>query len=979
MAQDHAPGKAVSLGGYDFPVTRRVGATIKNVAEVVRFGGLETGEESSPFAVVTEQLTFRLRHYFPDDVVKGSPPILLVPPLMLAAEVWDVSPSSSAVQSLHREGLDVWVVDFGDPKYESGGSERTLSDHVVAVSLAIDQVTSIVKSDLTLAGYSQGGMFSYQTAAFRRGKGINSIVTFGSPVDARAPLPFPISPEIAMRAAEGLVESGLLKYINLPSWASRTGFKLLSPAKTVQSQVKFLLALHDREALLPRERQRRFLENDGFTAWSGPAIAELLELFVTHNRMLEGGFSIEDQMVTLADIDVPILTFVGSTDTIGHPDSVRAINRAAPRADVYEMTLRAGHFGLVVGSTANNRTWPSVAAWVKWRVGGQPLPEDIIPADQVEQKPMMSATASAAIAVQTAEFGVGASLLAIGSAKRAVRVARGLLSSAPVQLPRLARLELLDQVTPMSLGLILDEQARKSPTNTAFLFEDRAHRQGDVKVRVDSVVKGLISVGIRQGDRVGVLMRTRPSAFTVVAALSRLGATAVMLRPDSELVREAELGQITWVISDPEHADGVDELTGVTWCVLGGGADSRELRPGVVDMERIDPDAVELPAWYHPNPHRAGDVAFILFTGRGATIRAARITNRRWAMSALGTASAANLKPGDTVYCTTPIHHSSALLMSIGGAIAGNARFAMSSDDEPATFWDEVRRYGVTHVAYTWTSLRAVTLAPPNPAEKHHPIRMFMGSGMPRNLWKRVAERFPTSQILEFYASAEGEAILANVKGKPLGSMGWPVPGTSEVRIAAFDLEARSLELGADGLGREAEPDQIGLLLAKVNPADAMTGIPMRSVFEAGDAWRSTGDLFRKDGNGNFWHHESVSALIPTEQGIVAPSEVSRELATIPAIDQCITFSVKHDGVSQLISAVTLRPDSDLTGKELNLSLDKLPSSHHPAYVQVVESIPVTTWHRPISTGLQKAGIPKPTKKRRVWRLDSDALSYEEL
>ena len=413
--------------------------------------------------------------------------------------------------------------------------------------------------------------------------------------------------------------------------------------------------------------------------------------------------------------------------------------------------------------------------------------------------------------------------------------------------------------------------------------------------------------------------------------------------------------------------------------MLGGGADRRELHPGVVDLERIDPTDVELPAWYRPNPHRAGDVAFILFTGRGPDIKAARITNRRWAMSALGTASAAALKPGDTVYCTTPIHHSSALLMSIGGAIAGNARFAMATADDPDTFWGEARRYGATHVAYTWTALRAITLAAPNPGEQHHPIRMFMGSGMPRNLWCRVAERFPTAQVLEFYASAEGEAILANVKGQPIGSMGWPVPGTSEVRIAAFDLDTRSLDLDPDGLCRKAATNDVGLLLAKVNSADAMTGIPMRSVFEAGDAWRSTGDLFRKDEHGNFWHHESVSALIETARGIVSPTEVSRELSAIPAVDLCVTFGVGHEGARRIVSAVTVRPGGEILTADLNLALDDLPGSHHPGHVQVVQSIPVTTWHRPISAGLQKAGIPKPTKKRRVWRLDPKSNFYEEL
>ncbi len=952
-------------------------ATAKNVAEVVRYGGLDTGEEPSPYTIVSEQLTFRLRHYFADDILDLAAPVVLIPPLMLAADVWDVSPSSSAAQSLHRAGLDVWVVDFGDPKYETGGFERTLTDHVLAVSTAIDQVLEATGRDIILAGYSQGGMFAYQAAAFRRGKGIDSIVTFGSPVDARAPLPFPISPDIAARATEGLIESGLLRHINLPGWASRTGFKLLSPAKTLQSQTKFLLALHDRESLLPRERQRRFLERDGFTAWSGPAIAELLELFVAHNRMLEGGFSIEDQMVSLADIDVPILTFVGSTDTIGHPDSVRAIGRAAPRAEIYEMTLHAGHFGLVVGSTANNKTWPTVAAWTKWRTAGGNFPAGVLPAAAVEDKSRIHPSVGAAAAVQAVELGVGATLLAVDSAKRAAGVARGLLSSAPAQLPRLARIELLDQHTPISLGLLLDEMATRSPANTAFLFEDRAHRQAEVRHRVNSVVKGLISVGIRQGDRVGVLMRTRPSAFVLIAALSRLGATSVMLRPDSELEREATLGAITWVVSDPDNVGGADKLPGVTWCVLGGGQDPREMPPNVLDMERINPDDVPLPAWYRANPHRAGDTAFILFSGRGDGLKAITISNRRWAMSALGTATAAGLKPGDTVYCTTPIFHSSAILMSIGGAIAGNARFALARDDEPQTFWDEVRRYGVTHVSYTWTSLRTVALGPLNAAESSAPIRTFMGSGMPRSLWHRVEERFPNARVLEFYASAEGDAILANVKGKPVGSMGWPVPGTARVRIAAYNSETRSMRTGPNGLGYEAVRGEVGLLMSKVNPADAMTGIPMRSVFEPGDAWRSTGDLFSKDEQGNFWQYESVGSLLTTPRGVVAPSAVSREIATIPAVDQAVTYAVGKN--REIVTAVTLQTGGLPTGIELYQALDRLPESHHPAYIVLVKSLPTTTWHRLVSTGLQRSGIPKPSKQRRVWRLAPDTKTYEEL
>ncbi len=167
-----------------------------------------------------------------------------------------------------------------------------------------------------------------------------------------------------------------------------------------------------------------------------------------------------------------------------------------------------------------------------------------------------------------------------------------------------------------------------------------------------------------------------------------------------------------------------------------------------------------------------------------------RITNRRWALSAFGTASSAALSGADTVYSVTPLYHPSGLMMSVGGAIAGDARLAMATHFDPATFWEEARRYGVTVASYTWTLLHELVEAPPKPGERHHPLRLFIGSGMPRGLWRRVQERFKPARVLEFYASTEAGAILVNLSGAKEGAMGRPLPGSAEVRIAAYDLEA---------------------------------------------------------------------------------------------------------------------------------------------------------------------------------------------
>ncbi len=951
-----------------------MGAVAQNAFEVARFGGLETDEQPSPFEVTAERPVYRLRHYYADDPVGA--PILLVPPMMLAADVYDVSPGSSAVTVLHENGADPWVVDFGAPEHEEGGLERNLADHVVAVSDAVDRVREATGRDVHLGGYSQGGMFCYQAAAYRRGEGIDSVVAFGSPVDTRVALPLGISEEVAESAA-GIL-AGVFGRTAVPAWMSRTGFRLLDPVKSLRQQVEFILQLHDREALLPRERQRRFLMGEGWVAWPGPAVADFMRQFIAHNRMLQGGFVIEDRTVTLADIDRPVLTVVGTVDEIAPAAGVRAITRAAPRAEVYELALPAGHFGLVVGSAATKTTWPAVAAWTRWRSAEGELPEIVRRVDADEQEfdsPGVGTRLGVGLELAAGVGGGFARSLA-GAASRAIGGARVLAEEVTGQLPRLARLGRLEPHTRVSLGLLLDEQAGRTPAGDFFLFEDRAYSHEAAKNRIDAVVRGLVSVGVHQGEHVGVLMSTRPSGLSVVAALNRLGAVAVLMRPDGPVAREAELGQVTRIIADPELAARAVEAGAPEVLVLGGGGEERDLGGEVIDMERIDPDQVQLPAWYRPNPGRASDLAFILFTGEGERTRANRLTNGRWALSAFATASAAALSSDDTVYAVTPIYHPSGLLMSIGGAIAGGARVAIARDFEPATFWEEVRRYGITVASYTWTMLDEIATAPEDPAEHHHPVRLFIGAGMPRGLWRRVSRRFFPATVLEFYASTEGEAILVNVSGDKPGCKGRPLPGSADVRLAAYEAEAGRLRERPDGFAIECGTGEVGMLLTRLRGVVATSESPLRGVFEPDDAWLSTGDLFRTDEDGDLWLVDHAAALIRTEHGHLGAFPILDALGDLDAIDLAVVYGVPaaKSGFELAVAAVSLRRGRELDSESLTTALSVLEKAERPDIVHVVDEIPVTTWYRPSATELRAAGVPSGDA---VWRLRGERYVAE--
>src|ERR1700741_1139796 len=580
--------QSVGGGGVDLnflevtrPVERLV-ATAQNGLEVLRLGGLETGNSPSPSQVVESVPMYKLRRYFPPDSRPGhpqaGPPVLLVHPMMMSANMWDVTRDDGAVGILHAAGLDPWVIDFGSPDQVEGGMRRNLADHIIALSEAIDLTAEITGQDVHLAGYSQGGMFCYQAAAYRRSKSIASIVTFGSPVDTLAALPMGLPPNLAPGIANFMADH-VFNRLDIPGWLARTGFQMLDPLKTAKARVDFVRQLHDREALLPREAQRRFLESEGWIAWSGPAISELLKQFIAHNRMMTGGFAINGQLVTLTDITCPVLAFIGEVDDIGQPAAVRGIRRAAPNAEVYECTIRTGHFGLVVGSKAAHQSWPTVAEWVQWLSTGGDKPDSIdLMADQPAGHTDSGVAFSSRLAHGIGEVSEAAVGLVRGAAGAGVPANKSMRTPAVETartLPRLARLGQINDHTRISLGRIIDEQAHDAPQGEFLLFDGSVHTYEAVNRRINNVVRGLIDVGVRQGDRVGVLMETRPSALVAIAALSRLGALAGWTPPDVDLAPAARLGAVSEMIADPSHLEAARRLDRRV-LVLGGG-ESRDL------------------------------------------------------------------------------------------------------------------------------------------------------------------------------------------------------------------------------------------------------------------------------------------------------------------------------------------------------------------------------------------------------------------
>lgn len=804
-------------------MARRLGRlrdAARNAAELLRNGRLGAPYHA-PFEVVAHDRTHRLRRYraSPDGALAGvADPLLLVPPLMVSSEVYDVSPELSAVAWLAGLGIDVWLVDFGAPEREEGGLARTLEDHVLAVDASVERVRAVAGRPVHLGGYSQGGMFCYQAAAYRQGRDLASLVTFGSPVDVRRMLPVRVADPVVDRVLRWVragIDAPLEGLEGLPGTLTSTGFKVFAARKELQQIGTFFRTLHDRDALARREPARRFLGGEGFVAWPGPAFKEFVDELVVRNRLTRGGLVIGGRTVSLADLKLPVLYFVGLRDEMARPASVRALRKAAPEAELYEATVRAGHFGIVVGSKALAETWPTVAEWIAWRAGAGERPAKLAEPRARRRKPK-PADSDASGLYELSIHALDGLWHRLGAA---TTEAAGLLHALRWELPRLSRLESLADGDRVSMGRALAEQAAAIPDETFFLWGGRAFSWGEVHARIDRAVDVLAADGVRAGDSVGLAMGPHPDHLAALVALGRLGAVAVVTPPDGEPPRP-----------------------------------------------RIDAEALfrrEAPRAAVPrDERRAVDPAFVLegipsATGDGRRERVA-VTNRRWATSGLVTAAACQLTPDDALLCALPLHHPLALLVAGGGAVVGGCRlaFAAGADD----FWDEARRAGATVAVYDGPLLRAIAALPRRPGEDRHPVRLLVGSGADAPTWEAVRARFGRVRILEFHATAGGAAVLANLDGRKPGAVGRPFPGSAWVDLVRVDEAGEPVRTRA-GRAVRAAVDEPGVLVARVEAGRALgaddadaAGMPVaEDLFAPGDRWLVTGDRLLRDADGDWW------------------------------------------------------------------------------------------------------------------------------
>ena len=171
------------------------------------------------------------------------------------------------------------------------------------------------------------------------------------------------------------------------------------------------------------------------------------------------------------------------------------------------------------------------------------------------------------------------------------------------------------------------------------------------------------------------------------------------------------------------------------------------------------------------------------------------------------------------------------------------------------------------------------------------------------------------------------------------------------------------------------------MLLARTRREVSTSVLPLRGVFTRDDAWIATGDLFRRDREGDFWRVDNALEVASTADGPAYTVPIRDALGDLPSVDLAVAYAVRPEGAEHdlAVAALTLKTGRELEARDIAAALASLEPHARPAIVHVVDEIPVTTWYRPITGRLREQGIPQPDPDRQIWCLDDSGERYRPL
>jgi fatty-acyl-CoA synthase len=502
------------------------------------------------------------------------------------------------------------------------------------------------------------------------------------------------------------------------------------------------------------------------------------------------------------------------------------------------------------------------------------------------------------------------------------------------------------------IGSWVRRRAFVDGARVAFVEGTREVTYAEFDEATNRLGRGLIDLGVRRGDRIGVLLANSVAFMEVTFAAARLGAIVVpvnfrlqgpevgflladagadvLVHHDSFPAARAALAEPgvrvrhRLVVAAPGQATAAladGELSYLD--VLASGA------PDPLDMDVDERDA-------HAIMYTSGT------TGRpkGAVLTHANaVANAR-----NGLLQGRGVRPGDVTVTAAPMFHIGGLgVHSLPFVYVGGTNVILSAFDPPA-FLAAVAEHGATVQFLVPAMWAALTRVPDFDRFDLSALDMAVSGGAPTPL--PVIEFFNARGITfqEGFGMTETAPSVSvldadHIKEK-LGSIGRPLPGVETRVVDAADRDVATGTVGE--LVVRGDNVFAGYWMLPDATADAFRG-----------GWFHTGDLARVDDEGYITLVDRKKDMIITGGENVYPVEVEQVVVRHPAVREAAVFGVADERWGEtVVAAVAL--DGTATAAELIAHCRRrLAHFKCPTRIVIVDELPRNATGKVLKTALR--------------------------
>lgn len=449
---------------------------------------------------------------------------------------------------------------------------------------------------------------------------------------------------------------------------------------------------------------------------------------------------------------------------------------------------------------------------------------------------------------------------------------------------------------------ILEQTSKENPRKTAILIDDTKVTYQEIEERANQCAHGLLSLDIKKGETVGILMPNAPEFVYAYFGILKTGATVVPMNPalsGDELAYMMSDAKVQAVFTIPPFRGVFDHLA----------PRLDQFKHLIVTGDEQPPSALHFKSLLNAKATTSPKVrvnsdatAVCIYTsGTTGSPKGALLTHRNLLSNAHSVLQVFPASSTDVFTCVLPLFHAYSATACLLAPFGFGAGIAMSDSFSPRKCLQMIQDHKVT-VFLGVPAMYAVLGQMKNAADYDlSSLRFCVSGGAP--LSPEILARFEEIYSVTIY-EGDGPTECSPVTSvnpiggkRKIGSIGLPIPNV-EMKIV-------------DENDRDLPPEQVGEIVVRgPNVMKGYLNQPGATEEALRNGWFHTGDIGKMDQEGYFYILDRKKDMLIVGGLNVYAQEVEKVLLTHPHVAECAVLG-KPDKVRGEVPIAFVVPIED--------------------------------------------------------------------